>query len=250
MKYKPSLPERELVDTHSHLQFCQVPFCKQCWFTHLCLRHSASAVTQFISQRMMGVLLFLCHCFLSLTVSLFTSISICFHLYEFTSSSGFFFTSEILFSSVVWCHHFRYSTRIVSYSCPLEGIEDRKNERNCESPCGVRIYWTSQTGRWTFPFCFFLLFLNMLFIYFQREGKGRKREGEKHQCVVASHMVPNGDLTRNPGVCPDWESIWWAFGSQPMLNPLSDTSLGKHSHLVKLKIQRCYIAHSKELPQG
>ena len=91
MKYKPSLPERELVDTHSHLQFCQVPFCKQCWFTHLCLRHSASAVTQFISQRMMGVPLFLCHCFLSLTVSLFTSISICFHLYEFTSSSGFFF---------------------------------------------------------------------------------------------------------------------------------------------------------------
>ena len=32
------------------------------------------------------------------------------------------------------------------------------------------------------------------------------REGEKHHCVVVSHMPPTGDLAHNPGMCPDWES--------------------------------------------
>ena len=32
-----------------------------------------------------------------------------------------------------------------------------------------------------------------------------EREGEKHQCVVASHTPPTGDLAGNPGLCPDWE---------------------------------------------
>ena len=32
-----------------------------------------------------------------------------------------------------------------------------------------------------------------------------ERKGEKHQCVVASHMAPTGDLARNPGMYPDWE---------------------------------------------
>ena len=31
------------------------------------------------------------------------------------------------------------------------------------------------------------------------------REGEKHQCVVASHMPLIGDLAYNPGMCSDWE---------------------------------------------
>ena len=33
----------------------------------------------------------------------------------------------------------------------------------------------------------------------------REREREKHQCVVASHGAPTGDLACNPGMCPDWE---------------------------------------------
>ena len=32
-----------------------------------------------------------------------------------------------------------------------------------------------------------------------------EREGEKHQCVVASRAPPTGDLACNPGMCPDWE---------------------------------------------
>ena len=37
-------------------------------------------------------------------------------------------------------------------------------------------------------------------------GREGEREGETHQCVVASLMTPTEDLARNPGVCPDWES--------------------------------------------
>ena len=29
-------------------------------------------------------------------------------------------------------------------------------------------------------------------------GEGREKEGEKHPCVVASHMPPTGDLACNP----------------------------------------------------
>ena len=41
-----------------------------------------------------------------------------------------------------------------------------------------------------------------------------EREGEKHQSVVAYHGLPTGDLARNPGMCPDWESNQWPFGLQ------------------------------------
>ena len=40
------------------------------------------------------------------------------------------------------------------------------------------------------------------------------REGEKHQCVVASHAPPTGDLAHNPGTCPDWEWKQQLFDSQ------------------------------------
>ena len=44
-----------------------------------------------------------------------------------------------------------------------------------------------------------------------REGE---REGEKHQCVVAPHVLPNGDGARNPGMSPDWELNWPPLGLQ------------------------------------
>ena len=46
-----------------------------------------------------------------------------------------------------------------------------------------------------------------LFIFTQREKEG-ETEGEKHQCVVASHEYPTEDLAHNPGMFPDWESNW------------------------------------------
>ena len=36
---------------------------------------------------------------------------------------------------------------------------------------------------------------------------------EKHQ-LGTSHTPPTGDLARNPGMCPDWESNQRPFGSQ------------------------------------
>ena len=49
-------------------------------------------------------------------------------------------------------------------------------------------------------YLFFLLFI------FRQRGREGEREGEKQQCVVASHVPQTGDLACNPGMCPDWES--------------------------------------------
>ena len=46
--------------------------------------------------------------------------------------------------------------------------------------------------------------LFILFIFRER-GKEGEREGEKHQCVVASRTPHPGDLAFNPGMCLDWE---------------------------------------------
>ena len=57
-------------------------------------------------------------------------------------------------------------------------------------------------------------FLKKDWFIFKERGREVEREGEKHQCVVASCMSPSGDLAHNPGMCPDWESNQWHFGSQ------------------------------------
>ena len=50
-----------------------------------------------------------------------------------------------------------------------------------------------------------IIFKRFIYLFIFREGEGEK-EGEKHQCVVASHAPPSENLPRNPGMCPDWES--------------------------------------------
>ena len=59
-----------------------------------------------------------------------------------------------------------------------------------------------------------------------------EREGEKHQCVVASHTPPTGDLAHSPGMCPDWESNWRPFGLQAGVHPLSHTSQGPLAYFI------------------
>ena len=61
---------------------------------------------------------------------------------------------------------------------------------------------------------------------FLEKGREREREGEKHHCVVAAHTPPTGNLARNPGMCPDWESNQQSFDSQAGTQPLSHTSQG------------------------
>ena len=53
---------------------------------------------------------------------------------------------------------------------------------------------------------FYFLFFKRFYLFNFREGREGEREGEEHQCVVASCVFPTGDLALNPGMCPDWES--------------------------------------------
>ena len=60
---------------------------------------------------------------------------------------------------------------------------------------------------------FFLLF-KILFIQFQRKGKGERKRGRKtSMCGCLSHN-PHWGLAHNPSICPDWESNWQPFDSQ------------------------------------
>ena len=63
------------------------------------------------------------------------------------------------------------------------------------------------------------------FFYFRDEKGGRKKKGEKHQCVVAFCAPPTGELASNPGVCPD-QNRTSDLVLRPALNPLSHTSQG------------------------
>ena len=60
--------------------------------------------------------------------------------------------------------------------------------------------------------------LDFMYLFLER-GKGRERE--KHQCVVASRAPPTGDLARNPGLCPYWELNGNPLVCRLALNPLS-----------------------------
>ena len=60
------------------------------------------------------------------------------------------------------------------------------------------------------PYFYFLK--DFIYLFLERGKEGER--GEKHQCAVASWAPPNGDLARNPGMCPDWESNWQPFDSQ------------------------------------
>ena len=56
-------------------------------------------------------------------------------------------------------------------------------------------------------------FKDFIYLILER-GKGKEKQGDKHQCVVASHVPPIGDLAHNPGMFPDWESNQQPFGLQ------------------------------------
>ena len=69
------------------------------------------------------------------------------------------------------------------------------------------------------------LLKNYLFI-FREKGREGEIQGEKRQCVVAYSTPPTGDLSCNPGVCPDWKSNQRPFICRLALNPLNLTSQG------------------------
>ena len=70
------------------------------------------------------------------------------------------------------------------------------------------------------------IFFLKIFIYllFRERGREGERDGEKHQCGVASHMPHTGDLAHNPGMCLmgiEPAILWFTT-----LSPLGHTSQG------------------------
>ena len=58
------------------------------------------------------------------------------------------------------------------------------------------------------------LFKN-IYIFFVERGEGKEKKRERNINVwLPLTCAPTGDLARNPGMCPDWESNWQLFGSQ------------------------------------
>ena len=55
--------------------------------------------------------------------------------------------------------------------------------------------------------------LRMKHLFFREEKGGRKMERNISVWLPLTCPSP-GDLTYNPGMCPDWESNWHPFGSQ------------------------------------
>ena len=72
---------------------------------------------------------------------------------------------------------------------------------------------SSMLGKKWHIYLFYFLKTDFIYLFWERGSEG-EREGEEHPCVVASREPPTGDLARNPGVCPDWESNWQPFGLQ------------------------------------
>ena len=112
------------------------------------------------------------------------------------------------------------------------------------SSCPWVIYISSLAS--TFPILFLttpwllsLFFLLRFYLfYFLERGDGREKERQRNINVwLPLTWPPTGDLACNPGMCPDWESNWWPFGSQLELNPLSYTSQGPLTTFYHL----CYL---------
>ena len=68
--------------------------------------------------------------------------------------------------------------------------------------------------------------LKILFISFLERGEGREKEGGKHQCVVASHMVLLGTWPATHTCAPTGNQTSDHLVRRPALSPQSHTSQG------------------------
>ena len=85
---------------------------------------------------------------------------------------------------------------------------------------GLSILWTLSNQ--------LLVFFSLKNIYlYLEQGREVEREGEKHQCVVASYTRPRGiwPTTQACALTGNWTGNPWVH--RPALNPLSHTSQGK-----------------------
>ena len=95
---------------------------------------------------------------------------------------------------------------------PQLSKKDRRGWKTETSVQLKKITWLQQQLYSQTKYVFSLkCFINF---FFRQRGREGGREGEKHQCVVASCTPPTGDVACSPGMCPDWESNRRPFGSQ------------------------------------
>ena len=80
--------------------------------------------------------------------------------------------------------------------------------------------------------CFFQDFIYL----FLDRGEGREKEEEKHQCVVASHMLLPGDPSRNPALTGNQTSN--PLVHRLVLNPLSHTNQGQRGSISTVRMLR------------
>ena len=71
-------------------------------------------------------------------------------------------------------------------------------------------------------------------------GKEGETEGEKHQCVVASHTPTTGDLSCNPSMCLDQKSNQRPFGSQASTQSTKTHQPGLNMHFYKENTQMAH----------
>ena len=89
------------------------------------------------------------------------------------------------------------------------------------------------------PSTFFLfLFIFYFYLFLDRRGEGES-EGEKHQCVFASCTPSTGDLTLNPGMCPDWELNQQPFALWDNAQPNEPQWLGQSMFMSIIHIVAC-----------
>ena len=81
-------------------------------------------------------------------------------------------------------------------------------------------------------FSFLFFFEDFIYLCSERR-EGREEERERNVSMWLPLAPPTGDLTCNPGLCPDWDPACNALVCRLVLNPLSHTSQGCH-FLIKL----------------
>ena len=104
--------------------------------------------------------------------------------------------------------------------CELPGTEQsecRVLSEACWSPSRPFKGSESTTGSFFLFLDIWIVLLRLSYFFktfFREKGKEGEREGEKHHCAATSSVPPTGDLARNPGMCPGWESNQRPFGLQ------------------------------------
>ena len=84
----------------------------------------------------------------------------------------------------------------------------------------LKTFIWQQHGEWSIYLLLLLLYKlgvikkNILFILDRGEGREKERETSMCGCLLSLPFPWGPDLACNPGMCPDWESNSWPFGSQ------------------------------------